>query len=84
MKGRESKRKKEKWQRCSGVPKRKSKARPCSEGGRATAKERSTKPNTVVITAAIADESSLPFPYGQNVIEREELTGCLSNLNCCC
>ena len=45
-----------------------------SEGGGATAKERSTKQNTVVNTAATADESSLPFPCGQNVIEREELT----------
>lgn len=78
------KKKKEKWQRCSRVPPRKSKARPFSEGGRATAKERSTKPNIVVITAATADESSLPFPCAQNVIKREEITGCLSNLNCCC
>ena len=79
MKGKESKRKKEKWQRYSRVPQRESQAGPCSEGGGATAKERSTKPNNVVTTAATTNESSIPFPCQQNVIEREELTGCLSN-----
>lgn len=73
------KKKKEKWQRCSRVPQREGKAGPCSEGGGATTKERSTKPNNVVTTAATTNESSIPFPCQQNVIEREELTGCLSN-----
>ena len=45
----------------------KSKVRTFSERGRATVKERSTKPNTVDITATTADESSIAHPHGKNV-----------------
>ena len=70
--GSRQKEKKEKWQRSSRVPQRESKDEPCSEGGGATAKERSTKPKNVVTTAAATNESSIPFPCQQNVIERKE------------
>ena len=49
------------------ISQRKSKVRTFSERGRATVKERSTKPNTVDITATTADESSIAHPHGKNV-----------------
>ena len=45
----------------------KNKVRTFSERGRAAVKERSTKPNTVDITATTADESSIAHPHGKNI-----------------
>ena len=47
--------------------KKKSKVKTFSERGRDAVKERSTKPNTVDITATTADESSIAHPHGKNV-----------------